>query len=113
MPSNVLRLDAPAVAVEAEPSVAFRLHPNYPNPFMGHTEIRFTLEQPADVTLRLYDVLGREVATLLKRARHGVGTHAARWDGTDETGRRVSSGPYFYTLDVASRRVTKAMVLVR
>ena len=112
-PSNLVRFDAPAVAVETEPSVAFRLHPNYPNPFMGHTEIRFTLEQPADVTLRIYDMLGREVAILLTRARHGAGTHAARWNGTDDEGRRVSSGPYFYTLDVASRRVTKAMVLVR
>ena len=92
-PSNLVRFDAPAVAVETEPSVAFRLHPNYPNPFMGHTEIRFTLEQPADVTLRIYDMLGREVAILLTRARHGAGTHAARWNGTDDEGRRVSSGP--------------------
>ncbi len=65
------------------------------------------------MTLRVYDMLGREVALLLEHARHGPGTHAARWNGTDDTGRRVSSGPYFYTLDVASRRVTKAMVLVR
>ena len=112
-PSNVIRLDAPPVAIETEPSVAFRLHPNYPNPFTGHTEIRFTLDRPADVTLRVYDVLGREVAVLLERARHSIGMHAARWDGTDGSGRRVSSGSYFYTLDVASRRVTKAMVVVR
>lgn len=112
-PSNFTRHDAQTVAVEAEPSVVFRLHPNYPNPFTSYTEIRFTLEQPAAVTLRVYDVLGRDVAVLLEHARHGVGTHTARWDGTDDTGRRVSSGSYFYTLDVASQRVTRAMMLVR
>ena len=113
-PSPFVQVDAQAVAVEDEgPPGIFQRYENYPNPFTQRTEIRFTLVQPAAVTLRVYNVLGQVVATLLDGARQAAGTHAVQWSGQDDAGQPVSSGSYFYTLEAASQRVTGEMVLVR
>ena len=111
-PSNVVSAEGRAVAVELEEPAAFVLHQNYPNPFNPSTEIRYSLDQPARVTLRVYNMLGQAVATLVDGTQQAVGLHTARWDGRADDGRPVSSGTYFYTLTTEDRRATKAMVLV-
>jgi parallel beta-helix repeat protein len=82
-----------------------------PNPFNQSTTIVFGLADPARVTLRVYDVTGREVASLKDRLM-SVGTHRVTWDGTTATGDRVSSGIYFYRLTVGDRSHTGRMVMV-
>jgi hypothetical protein len=84
-----------------------------PNP-MGPdgTSIAFTVAEPTDVSVRIYDAAGREVASLLDRSRQ-QGTVTLRWDGTDARGRRVASGVYFYRLDAGGATRTKRLVVVR
>lgn len=112
-PSNLVSAEGRAVAVELEEPAAFTLYQNYPNPFNPITEIRYSLHKPARVTLRVYNVLGQVVATLLDGAREEIGLHTTRWEGRADDGQTVGSGTYFYTLTTEDRRATKVMVLVR
>ncbi|MEZ4396910.1 MAG: FlgD immunoglobulin-like domain containing protein [Candidatus Krumholzibacteriia bacterium] len=94
------------------PGYAFQLAQNYPNPFNPTTHIRFTLDEPAEVELTVFDVTGRRVDTLA----HGMllgGTRELRWDGTDERGTPVAGGVYLYRLTVAGRSETRKMLLLR
>jgi hypothetical protein len=74
----------------------FALEQNYPNPFNPSTAIRYSLPQRADVSLRVFDLLGREVA-VLATGTQDAGVHEALWNAG-----RVASGLYFYRLDVAA-----------
>lgn len=88
------------------------LHQNYPNPFNPVTNIRFTLPEAADVTLTVYDILGREVKTLVNE-RKAAGKHIVHWDGTDNSGQAVGSGVYYYRLTAGEYSSVKKMLLVR
>jgi flagellar hook assembly protein FlgD len=77
---------------------SFSLAQNYPNPFNPSTTIRFGLPQASNVTLRLYDALGREVATLLNEQRP-AGYIQVVWNGMNNSGARVASGVYFYRIE--------------
>ena len=91
---------------------SFSLGQCYPNPFNPATTIRFTLGEAVRVRLRIYDVSGRFVRELAD-GRRGAGQHSETWDGTDQAGRGVSSGVYFYRLEAGSFIETKKMVLAR
>lgn len=73
------------------------LHQNYPNPFNPMTEISFSLSHPSEISLRVFDMRGRMIRTILSSALP-EGNHTAIWDGKDDSGRQVSSGPYFCRL---------------
>ncbi len=75
---------------------AFRLSQNYPNPFNPASEIRYDVPTASHVKIVVYDLLGREVATLLDDAR-SPGTYTARFNGNDRP-----SGVYFYRLSAVS-----------
>jgi hypothetical protein len=75
----------------------FALAQNYPNPFNPTTTIQFSLPTAADVTVKIYNVLGQEVRTLLN-GMQGVGTFETVWNGRNSAGARVASGIYFYSL---------------
>ena len=77
---------------------AFALEQNYPNPFNPTTIVRFGLPTQAFVTLKVYDVLGREVSTLLEEERP-AGYFDVRWNGTNRSGLKVASGVYFYRVE--------------
>jgi len=79
----------------------YALDPNFPNPFNPQTNMRFQLPQQSVVTLRIYDVLGQEVRTLVE-GTHAAGVHRVTWDGRDSRGRPVASGVYFYALEARS-----------
>lgn len=70
---------------------------NYPNPFFGSTNILFILGADAEVELRIFDLQGREVNTLVQEARER-GTHSIKWDGLDNNGITTGSGVYVYQL---------------
>ncbi len=85
---------------------------NYPNPFNPSTEIVYSLPSEATVTLTVYNVLGREVITLLEDYMP-AGEHRITWDGTNDSGVRVASGIYLYRLQAGAIATTKKMILLR
>lgn len=82
-----------------------------PNPAKGAAEIRYSLPRAGTVELSVYDVAGRLVRTF-GRQWLGIGRHTTRWDCTDQAGRKVPSGVYFYRLAVDSGRVLKGKLTV-
>jgi len=75
----------------------FSLQPNYPNPFTGSTTINYTVLQPGNVKLTIYDLLGREIKVLVDEYQ-SAGPQSKEWDGTNSNGNKVSSGAYFYQI---------------
>ena len=78
----------------------FDLAQNYPNPFNPTTTINYNLTTDATITLRVYDMLGREVSSLVNGVQ-SAGIHTVVWDGTFDTGEAASSGIYFYRMEAA------------
>jgi len=91
----------------------FVLEQNFPNPFNPETAIRFGLPQPSVVTIKIYDLAGGEVATLLDRVELPAGRHQRLWDGRDAQGRIVVSGIYFCRMMAGSIIKTMKLMLVR
>ena len=90
----------------------FRLYANRPNPFNPETSIRYALPQAEQVELRIYNLQGQLVRTLVS-ARQAVGVHEVRWNGRDEQGRMVSSGVYLYRLEAGNFEQTRRMLLLK
>ncbi len=97
-----------------EPSVpiGFHLAQNYPNPFNPATTIYISISQSDQVELKIYDLLGRLVRTLVGERRQ-AGKQSVVWDGRDNLGRAVASGQFFYQLTVGNTRTTRKMVLLK
>jgi bacillolysin len=96
---------------------AFQLHNNYPNPFNPSTKIAYDVPSRSHVQLTIYDLLGQRVRTLVN-SEQAIGTYSVSWDGTNETGVRVSSGMYIYRLEAADGSglatvLSKKMVLLK
>ena len=90
----------------------FHLFQNYPNPFNPTSTIQFQLPVASRLVLKVFDVLGRHVTTLVD-GEHESGRFKATWDGKDWHGVSVSSGVYFYRIEAGSFVDTKRMVLIR
>ena len=91
----------------------FELHGNYPNPFNPSTTFSFTLPLDKRVSVRVYDMTGRLVRTLINDEYYAEGTHSVVWNGLSDTGHAVASGQYIYTLEWGQFRHTRRMVLVK
>ena len=107
----VITFNPNGVEDEIKPT-AFKLEQNYPNPFNPSTTIKFAIPQKEFVSLKIYDILGREVKTLLSEDRN-VGTYSVKWNGVDNSGNRISSGVYFYRLKAGNFTQVKKMVLLK
>jgi subtilisin-like proprotein convertase family protein len=92
--------------------VVFKAYANYPNPFNPRTTIRFDLPRTLDVSLRVYDVSGRLVRTLVDEVMPAA-SHDVAWDGLDDGGRHVASGVYYYRLTAGENTTTQKMMLVK
>jgi subtilisin-like proprotein convertase family protein len=90
----------------------FDLAQNHPNPFNPRTTIVFSLPRDAQTALRIYDLQGRLVSTLLNETM-SAGEHRVVWDGSDASGHGVAAGTYVYELRSGSRRLTRSMVLLK
>jgi hypothetical protein len=102
-----------AVGVEPAPgTIVFGLSQNYPNPFNPFTRMEFRLAARSHVLLRVYDVSGKPVRTLVDEMR-GVGAHSAVWDGNDDGGRPVASGVYVTRLVAEGKTAVCKNVLLR
>lgn len=88
------------------------LQPAYPNPFREQTTIAYGLPEASNVTLEVYDILGRRVRVLVDE-RRPAGTHQIRWDGRNSAGQLVASGLYIGRLTVEGTSRTQKMTLVR
>ena len=88
------------------------LHNNYPNPFNPTTNISFDLSARSHVSLKIYNLLGQEVRTLVNETK-GLGNHSVVWDGTDNFGQNVSSGIYVYELRAGNTQEVKKMILLK
>lgn len=92
--------------------VPLTLAQNHPNPFNPSTTIEFYLPESGQVTLRVFDVSGRLVRTLVDDARE-PGNHSVTWNGLDENGSQVPSGVYFSQLNAGKTRLSQKMILLR
>ena len=99
-------------AERPETPAAFALLQNYPNPFNPTTQIRFVLRAATNVTLDVFDMLGRHVS-MIERGLRPAGTHTVEWDGTDTAGRAVPSGLYVYRLTTDQGVASRTMTLIR
>jgi hypothetical protein len=89
------------------PPSSFALSQNYPNPFNPSTMITFALPIKSFVTLKIFDILGREITTLISKEL-SAGNHEWEWNATG-----FVSGVYFYRLQAGSFTATKKVVLLR
>ncbi len=96
-----------AVSATADVQKTYALYQNYPNPFNPSTAISYQLSANGFVTLKIYDILGREVATLVNE-RQAAGTHSVTFNASD-----LPSGVYFYTVRSKGTSMTKKMVLLK
>lgn len=94
------------------PGGRVRLRQNAPNPFASRTSIGFDLARRAPVSLRVYDVAGRQVRVLAEGVRE-AGSHAVEWNGRDEQGAPVKAGLYFCRLEADGAAETRRIVLAR
>jgi len=86
---------------------SFNLAQNYPNPFNPSTKISYALQSPELVTLRVFDVLGREVAMLVNQ-HQSAGNHTVSFNASS-----LASGMYFYKLEAGSFQSIKKMMLLK
>ncbi len=91
---------------------AFSLSQNHPNPFNPATTIEFALPQASLVSLKIYDVLGKEIRTLTNRY-YNAGHYTFDWDGKNNSRNRVSSGVYFYLLQAGDFSQVRKMTVVQ
>lgn len=93
---------------------ALNLRQNYPNPFVAGdvTNIGFEVSQAGNVSISVYDALGRQVTTLVNEEL-AAGNYSVEWNGTDGAGRTLSSGVYFYSLRTGDQVESKRLVIIR
>jgi hypothetical protein len=90
----------------------YELEQNFPNPFNPTTNISFSIAQRSNVSIKIFDILGSEIQTLINGIVES-GNHSIVWEGTNSKGISVPSGMYFYQLNVNGISVTKKMVLMK
>ena len=90
----------------------FALHSNYPNPFNPTTTISYDLPEQAQITLGIYDLLGKRIKTLVNQSQD-AGRQIVMWDGTDDVGRQVSAGVYLYRIQAGQFTQTRKMLFLK
>jgi len=90
----------------------FVLHQNYPNPFNPTTQIRYDLPEEELVSITIYDVMGRNIRTLMN-VNQNAGYHSIQWDAKNDIGEGVSAGMYIYVIQAGDFRAMKKMVLLK
>jgi len=107
---------APGTGTDDIGVLVSRLDYPRPNPFNPRTTIGYSVAAPGRVVLRIYDLTGREVRTLVDGDAE-PGEHVTVWDGTTDTGRRAASGVYFVRMETAGDagafRATRKLVLLK
>jgi len=108
---EVRKADPTGVENEFLP-VTHNLFQNYPNPFNPSTVISYSIPNVSFVSLKIYDILGREVKTLVNKEQN-IGIHNVQWNGENNYGSKVSSGIYLYKIEAGNFIMTKKMLLIK
>ena len=90
----------------------FRLTGNYPNPFSSSTQIEFEIQKPGNVEIRIYNMPGVCVKTLLCE-NCPIGRNSLEWDGRDESGRQLPGGVYYYEIRFGGEISSKQMIMIK
>ena len=99
------------IETELIPTV-YALKDNYPNPFNPVTTLRYDLPENSMVNITIYDMLGREVKTMINQTQE-AGYRSVIWDATNDYGKPVSAGIYLYQIQAGEYMQTKKMVLLK
>ena len=92
---------------------SYSLMDNYPNPFNPKTQIRFSIGKRENVKLIVYDMMGRQVNTLIDGESFNSGFHVVNWRGIDDKGNKVPSGVYVYRIKAGDYIADKKMLLLK
>jgi hypothetical protein len=111
IPSAIVGIDQPGSHIQQVPN-EFKLLQNYPNPFNPVTTLRYDLPEQSLVTITIYDMLGREVKTLINQIQD-TGYRSVIWNATNDYGKPVSAGVYLYKIQAGEFVQTKKMVLLK
>jgi hypothetical protein len=109
---NIMNPLETGVQVSGTVPVIPTLDQNFPNPFNPATTIRYVLPVARNVNLSIYTLSGQKVVTLVQ-THQPAGEHTVRWEGRNNQGGEVSSGVYFYRIEVEGASVTRKLTLVR
>jgi hypothetical protein len=90
----------------------FELSQNYPNPFNPTTKIDFAVPRSSYVTIKIYDITGREIKSLVNQ-KMTPGNYTVDWNGRDNNGLQISTGVYFYRFVASGNVFVKKMVLIK
>ena len=90
----------------------FMLYIKITNPFNPTTQIRYDLPEDALVKIAIYDVMGRNIKTLMNESQT-AGYYSIRWDAKNDMGEGISAGMYIYTIQAGEFRSSKKMVLLK
>ena len=103
----------PSSVVENVPqNHSFKLDQNYPNPFNPSTTINYSIQESGNVIIKIYDSLGKQIRILVNETKNS-GEYRTIWDGRDDNGKKVSSGVYFYQIQVGDYIQAKKMIMLR
>ena len=91
---------------------SFKLDQNYPNPFNPSTTINYSIQESGNVIIKIYDSLGKQIRILVNETKNS-GEYRTIWDGRDDNGKVVSSGVYFYQIQVGQFIQAKKMIMLR
>jgi len=110
---NFLPVNDPLIiSLEADVPGVFSTQQNYPNPFNPATTLRYDLPEKSHVNIIIYDMLGRQVRTLVNQTQD-AGHKSVTWDATNDYGKPVSAGVYLYQIQAGEFVQTKKMVLLK
>ena len=90
----------------------FAIHQNYPNPFNPTTTLRYDIPEDGNVSIFIYDMMGRQIRMLVNR-NVSAGYHFIQWDGNNQSGSPVAAGVYIYVLQSENYRGLKKMILLK
>lgn len=102
----------PTHEISDEFSNGIGLGQNYPNPFSSSTTIKFSISESAHVSLKVYDMLGHEVATLFNNDL-SEGAYTIDWNAENANGNKLQDGTYFYRLIAGNKVITKYMMIIK
>ena len=91
---------------------SFILSQNYPNPFNPSTTIKYALPKESNVSLKVFDILGKEVSSLVDE-NQPAGTYKVEWKGLNNRGESLTSGIYLYKLSVDGKNFTRKMLFIK
>ncbi|HET7152915.1 MAG TPA: FlgD immunoglobulin-like domain containing protein, partial [Candidatus Kapabacteria bacterium] len=95
------------------PPADYMLAQNYPNPFNASTQISYALPTAGNVTVKVYDMVGHEIKTLVDGYQQANGQYNIAWDGTNNEGTAVPSGSYLYKMEANGHTFSHTLTLSR